>query len=237
MMKITYYAKEIVNCEYPLESPDHIAKHYAGQVKCPNCGNDHAVVVNDGDTIKDWAIECGDCDFQHYGVEVIDCSKDSNEDYYALFPDECPCSLCSNEEPDNEWCWKRGDYVEDVSESYPITMHISASAYQDCTVDVPQQVIAKGKQAVFHYILENATAESYTDWDYDCLDNEGYSYETHSQFVAMHLGPSVNKIPPKPFKSNLEQYSYLIEKLMSGETLSTEELMSLQKLGDVFEEE
>ena len=211
MMKITYYAKEI-DVKTP-DMPDHLALQFAGHTTCPNCGNDHALVVNDCPNYdpKMWSIECGQCDFQVYGVEVIDCSEETNEGYYALFPEECPCSLCSNEEPSNEWCWQRGDYVEDVSETYPITMHISASAYQDCTVDVPQQVIAEGKQAVFHYIVENATAESYTEWDYDDLGNEGYSYETHSMFVAMHLGPSVNKIPPKPFKSNLEQYNHLIE--------------------------
>lgn len=237
-MKITYYAKEIERNIIDDKSTA-IARQYAGLVDCPACGNDRALVVNDcpNDDPKMWSIECGECDYKIYGVEVIDCSEDSNEDYYALFPDECPCSLCSNEEPSNEWCWKRADYVEDVSESYPITMHISATATQDCTVDVPHQVIAEGKEAVFHYIIEHATAESYTEWDYDDLGNEGYSYETHSQFVAMHLGPSEYPIPPKPFKSNLEQYNYLIERLLKGETLSPEELVSLSKFGDVFEEE
>ena len=232
MMKITYYAKEIVRKDETM--PDHLARQHAGRMTCPNCGSDHAQVLNDcpNDDPKMWSIECGNCDFQVYDVEVIDCSEDSNEDYYALFPEECPCSLCSNEEPDNEWCWQRGDYVEDVSETYPITMHISATATQDCTVDVPHQVIAEGKEAVFHYIIEHAKHDSYTEWDYDDLGNEGYSYETHSMFVAMHLGPSEYPIPPKPLTPK-----QLLDKLMKGETLTTQELMTLQKLGDSFEEE
>jgi hypothetical protein len=48
----------------------------------------------------------------------------------------------------------------------------------------------------------------------------------------MQLGPSEYPIPPKPLTPQ-----QLLDKLMKGETLTTQELMQLQKLGDSFEEE
>ena len=233
MMKITYYAKEIINCEYPLESNDHIAKHYAGQVECPNWGNDHAVVVNDGDNrvTKDWSIECGDCDFQVYGVEVIDCSNDSNEDYYALFPDECPCSICSNEEPDNEWCWKQAAYVTDVEETHRITLHISATSTQEASCDVPLYIIKQGGEAVFQYIIGNTYAE-YTDWDYDCLENEGLSWTEYNADVASSLDDS--KAESYMWNDPLTPVQDLMNKLMNGIVLTTEELQILQTSSDTL---
>jgi hypothetical protein len=71
MIEIIYYTKEIITCDDPLKCNDHIAKQYAGFVDCPSCGNDHATVINDTDEVKNWSIECGECDFQVYGVKVI----------------------------------------------------------------------------------------------------------------------------------------------------------------------
>lgn len=183
MIEITYYAKEIKSGN----DERLIARQYAGATACPNCGG-MAVVVNDcpNDDPKMWSIECGRCDYQIYGVKVVDCSDDSNEGYYELFPDECPCSLCSNEEPDNEYCWRAGYYVADVVKTHRITMHISASASQEASCDVPMAVIKEGRQAVWEYIISNDDTD-YTDYDHDNLDNEGFSWTTHDSDVARAL--------------------------------------------------
>ena len=57
MMKITYYAKEIVRKDETM--PDHLARQFAGHTTCPNCGSDHALVLNDcpNDDPKMWSIE------------------------------------------------------------------------------------------------------------------------------------------------------------------------------------
>ena len=124
----------------------------------------------------------------YYAKEIITCDdplNDSNEDYYLLFPDECPCSLCSNKEPDNDWCWHRARYVADAHK-HRITMHISASASQEASCDVPMAVIKKGRQAVFEYIVHNYDTD-YTDYDHDNLDNEGFSWVIRNDEVTEAL--------------------------------------------------
>jgi len=186
MIGITYYAKEIITCDDPLKSNAHIAKQYAGRLVCPDidCANTHAVVINDTDEPKGWHIECGDCDLQIYGVTVV--VIDDEVDWYARFPESCPCPLCTNDKPDDEYCWAAGLRITHIRNTHRITMHISASASQEASCNVPMAVIMEGRQAVFEYIVHNYDTD-YTDYDHDNLDNEGFSWRIRNDEVTEAL--------------------------------------------------